>query len=339
MSRIAVAGAAHPHVEYALDEVARSERLELVAVADPDRGVAERCAGRFGAAVFTDHRQMLAEAAADVVVVAGVYGERGGVVVDALAAGCDVLADKPLCTSLDELDRIEAAARASGRRVTLLLEKRYYPETLAALELVRSGELGHVVGIASSGPHKLGRGARPPWFFEPRRYGGILNDLAVHDIDAALLFTGAQRGTVSGAVTAALPDAPGFATYGVASVATPDALITAEVSWLTPAASALHGDYRMRITGTEGSAELYWARHRLEVTTATAPTRDVALPGGFRPAELPLLALSRGEEPDVSTREGILATRLALLAQHSAESSSEPVAWAAAPSPAEQLDH
>jgi predicted dehydrogenase len=327
MKRMAIAGAAHPHVEYALDEAARSPELEVVAVADPSSDVAEKWAAPFGARTFTDHRRMLAEIAPDIVVVAGIYGDRAAVVIDALRAGCDVVADKPLCTTLDELDAIEDAAAETGRSVTLLLEKRSYPETIAALRIVRSGELGTIVGIASMGPHKLNRPTRPAWFFDAARYGGILTDLAVHDIDAALLFTGATEGVVSGAVTGALPGHPDFATYGVVSIITPNALITADVSWLTPAASELHGDYRMRITGTEGTAELFWARHRLVVTTSTVPTREVELPAGFRPAERALAALARGEAPDSSTREGILATRLALHAQRSAGASSERTAW------------
>ena len=329
MTRIGIAGAAHPHVEYAVEEVSRSPELHIVGVSDPSADVAAKWAAPFGARVFTDHRLMLSEVTPDIVVVAGIYGDRGAVVVDALHAGCDVVADKPLCTTLDELEAIEDAARTSGRSVTLLLEKRYYPETIAALEIVRSGELGSIVGIASTGPHKLNRSTRPRWFFEGALYGGILNDLAVHDIDAALLFAGVRAGVVRGSVVAALPGAPDFATYGIASVATPEVLVTAEVNWLTPAASDLHGDYRMRVTGTEGTAELFWARRSLVLTTSSKPTHEIALPEGFRPAEKPLLALAHRELPDISTHESILATRLALLAQRSALSSSEPFAWSA----------
>jgi predicted dehydrogenase len=324
---VAVAGAAHPHVQYALDEIARTPELRLVAVADPSPAVAERCAGPFGARTFADHRRMLEEAAPSIVVVAGVYGDRGRVVVDALRAGCDVVADKPLCTSLEQLDEIERAAAERGRSVSLLLEKRTYPVTIAAQRLVADGGLGAIVGVSSSGPHKLNRAARPPWFLEAGRYGGILTDLAVHDIDAALLLTGAVAGTVTGAVAGTVPAAPGFATYGVASLTTPGALITIEVDWLTPAASDVHGDYRMRLTGTEGTAELLWARNRLVVTTSSTPPRDLPLPAGLRPAERTLLPLARGERPDVSTTESLRATRIALLAQRSAARGSEPQAW------------
>ncbi len=321
--RIAIAGAAHPHAAYVTAEIDRYDDFQLVGVADPDRAVAERYAAPYRARVFADHRELLEATHPDVVMVAGIYADRGRTVVDTLDAGAHVLSDKPLCTSLSDLTAIAEAAHRNSRYVVLLLEKRYYPETLAAIELVRAGELGTIHGIVSSGPHKLNRPSRPEWFFDCNRYGGLLNDLAVHDIDAALYFTGLTAGTVSGA----LAGEPAFPRYGTATLTGPGVLITAGVDWLTPAAAPLHGDYRMKLTGTEGTAELQWARHRLILTTTSKAPYDVPLPTGYRPAELPLQALADGKEPEVSTSQSLLVTRLALLAQQSAESDNLPLPW------------
>jgi predicted dehydrogenase len=317
MTRIAIAGAAHPHVAYATAEVDQIAEYELVAVADPSRETAERWATPYDAKVFTDHQQMLREVEPDVVMVAGIYGDRGQVVADALNAGCHVIADKPLCTTIEDLDAIAEAADRTGRHVTLLLEKRYYPVTLAALDI--ADRLGTIHGVTSSGPHKLNRPTRPGWFFERAQYGGLLNDLAVHDIDAALLFTGLTSGTVSGSIV--------DSSYGVATLSGPGAVITAGVDWMNPAGSPVHGDYRMKLVGTEGTAELLWARDRLVLTTTDLAPHDIPLPAGHRPAELPLQALAAGNEPDITTERGLLVTRLALLAQRSAENGGVPISW------------
>ncbi|MFB8189020.1 Gfo/Idh/MocA family protein [Microbacterium sp. NPDC055988] len=328
MPRIAIIGAAHPHVDYVLDELTRADRaaFELVGVQDSDPAVAARHAARFGVPAFDRAEDLLAEGV-DVAVIAGVYGARGADVIAALRSGAHVLADKPLCTSLAELDEIETAAAESGRTVNLLLEKRGYPETLAALEVVRAGELGDIVGITSSGPHKLNRDQRPAWFFEPVQYGGILTDLSVHDLDAALLFAPADEGVIRGAVSAPLDGAAGFARYGAATLTTPTAVVSAEVSWLTPQASDVHGDYRLRLVGTRGSAEIFWARGRVEVTTDDQPTRTLDLPPGRRPAEEALDAFADGRTPEVGTRDSLAATRLALLAQASADQGGTALAW------------
>ncbi|MCK2035248.1 Gfo/Idh/MocA family oxidoreductase [Microbacterium sp. SSW1-49] len=328
MPRIAIIGAAHPHVDYVLDELARADRggFELVGVQDSDRAVAEKHAGRFGVPAYDRAEDLLAEGI-DIAVIAGVYGTRGADVIAALRAGAHVLADKPLCTSLVELAQIEAEAASSGRTVNLLLEKRGYPETLAALAVVEAGELGDIVGITTSGPHKLNRAQRPDWFFDRAQYGGILSDLAVHDLDAALLFAPADEGVIRGAVSAPLDGAAGFACYGAATLTTPTTVISAEVSWLTPQASDVHGDYRLRLVGTRGTAEVFWARGRVEVTTQDRPVRLLDLPAGQRPAEEALDAFAAGRAPAVSTAVSLAATRLALLAQESADQGGAVLTW------------
>lgn len=328
MLRIAIIGAAHPHVNYVLDELTRSDRagFELVGVQDANHAVAEHYAARFGVPAFDDADALLAEGV-DVAMIAGIYSARGSDVIAALRAGAHVLADKPLCTSLAELDEIETAAAQAHRTVNLLLEKRAYPETLAALEVVAAGELGDIVGITSSGPHKLNREQRPDWFFDPSRYGGILTDLSVHDLDAALLFAPTEEGVVRGAVSAPLDGVEGFYRYGIATFTTPTAVVSAEVTWLTPECSDVHGDYRLRLVGTRGVAEIFWARARVEVTTDEKPLRVLDLPTGRRPAEEALDAFAAGRTPEVGTAESLAATRLALLAQASAAQGGADFTW------------
>ncbi|MDX3659949.1 Gfo/Idh/MocA family oxidoreductase [Streptomyces sp. ID05-26A] len=299
--RLAVAGAAHPHVAYVLDELPLRTDVALVGISD------------------SDHRALLDAQRPDVVVVAGIYAERGQAVVDALRAGAHVIADKPLCTSLSELDAIETAARESGRTVSLLLEKRGYPETLAARELIGSGALGTVSQVAASAPHKLNRASRPSWFLDPATYGGVIGDLAVHDIDLVLWLTGAREGTVS---------AVGGPRHGSLLLRAGEVAATIEVSWLTPDSAPWHGDYRMRLTGTSGTAELLWARGKLEAETHERPLWTVELPERRRPAVAVLDALVAGEEPEVGTAASLLATRIALLAQDSADRGGVR-AWAA----------
>lgn len=323
--RLAVVGAAHPHVAYVLDELAHRADVVLVAVSDPDPALAAGHAAPHGAAAYRDHRALLAEQRPDVVAVAGIYADRAEAVVDSLDAGAHVLADKPLCTSLDQLAAIEAAAARSSRTVSLLLEKRHYPETLAARALLADGALGELVQIASTGPHKLNRPSRPPWFLRRATYGGILGDLAVHDIDLVLLLTGAREGTVCAHTDRA---DPGFARHGTVLLTAGAATATVEVNWLTPAASPWHGDYRMRLTGTRGAAELFWAQGRLTVVTDDRGPYEVPLPPGRRPAADALAALAEGREPEVGTAASIAASRVALLAQESADAGGAVRAYA-----------
>ena len=70
-------------------------------------------------------------------------------------------------------------------------------------ELVRSGRIGQVVQTLGLGPHREGDRAhlaggegRPDWFYDPARTGGILTDIASHQIDQFLWFTDSETADV-----------------------------------------------------------------------------------------------------------------------------------------------
>ncbi len=327
--RVAILGAAHPHVEYALEEVAHRADLELVAAAEPDAAMREQFLGPLtDVPVYDGFADLLDAHAVDVALVAGTSARRAEATLRALDAGAHVLADKPLCTTLDELDAIAAAADRTGRHVSIVFEKRFYPATTALRRLLDDGVLGELAMVASTGPHKLRQTSRPAWFLDPAQYGGIAGDLPIHDIDLVLDMTGATAGTVT-AVTgnARAADHPGFDDHVALLLRAGDVPATIEANWLGPEAADVHGHYRMRVTGSEGTAELDWAYHRLRVTTHDRPTWDEPLGEPVRPARYFFDAVLRGEEPVISTRASLLATRVALTAQESAHRGGALLEW------------
>ncbi len=68
-----------------------------------------------GVPVFTDHRAMLAATHPDVVVICTPPHTHLPIALDALAAGCDLLLEKPPVPSLQAHDTLAAAVAASGR--------------------------------------------------------------------------------------------------------------------------------------------------------------------------------------------------------------------------------
>jgi predicted dehydrogenase len=322
---MAVAGLRHPHVETMLAEAGRPD-VGLVAISDTDDAVRAQRAAQLGVPGLASHHELL-ELCPDVLAVAAVNSDRAEIIVDGLAAGCHVIADKPMCTTLADLEAIATAARSSTGSLTLLLEKRWYPETQACLAIVRQGDLGDVVAIEACGPHRLRPSTRPGWMFDPLRYGGLVNDLAVHDLDLARVFGRVTGSVATGRVTAVArasrSEPTRFADHASVLVEFDGGpLVQASVDWLSPDAAPYHGDYRMRLTGTLGTADLKWRERRLTVATDARPPRDVALRPPARAAEAVFDALLKGEplEPDLD--DSLEATRLALLAQQAADTAS-----------------
>lgn len=331
--RFGLAGLRHPHLDYLLKEIAgRPDDVRIVALAEDDPAIRETFRERLGVTAYADYREMLARESLDAVGVIAVNNAKAPIVVDCLDAGLDVVADKPLCTTLDDLDRIEMAWRRSGKRLSMLLDKRSYAPTLAAKEIVAAGELGDLALAWASGPHRLRRQTRPDWMFRHASYGGILNDLCIHDVDLLLWLSGAQSGAVQGlAGNRAHPDLPEFQDYGQVWLRSDDGLLaTCEAHWFSPEAAPYHGDYRMVLTGTEGTAELRWVQNELQVVTNSRPPEIRPMPPAGSVAGDFFDAILAGREPGVRAEEVLTATRVGLLAQTTANQ-GEWQRWSAVP--------
>lgn len=331
---IAVIGAAHSHIDYVLDEVARRDDVRVAAVVEHDATRRQQLQQRTGAPGYAEVSDMLDRHAIGAASVVTEFGARAGIVATLVARGIFAIVDKPLAVTRRELEDLEAAL-AGRDLVALMLEKRFYPVTLALRGLLADGVLGDIVTIHATGPHKFHAARRPDWMFDAAQYGGILADLTVHDIDLALWLAGGDSGVVSGWVSAL--DAPGvrglpggrrFPGAGRAILTVNGgAQIAIEVDWLQPEASPRHGDYAMRITGTRGRADVLFAEDRLLVETHDAPLREWPLPLGEPPARFAFDHLVNGAPLAVSTADALRATRIAILAQESAANGGTTLAW------------
>jgi predicted dehydrogenase len=190
-TRIAFLGFRHGHVRDAYRRARERPDLEIVACCEEDAGV-RAALEREGVVKVThrDHRKLLETVDCDAVVVGTVFGSRGAIVADSLAAGRHVLADKPLCTTVAELNRIEELARKYGRTVGMMLEMRDAGVFIGMRRLVREGAIGEVRAAAFGGQHPLLPATRPAWYHEEGGHGGTINDIAVHGIDLIPWMTG-----------------------------------------------------------------------------------------------------------------------------------------------------
>jgi predicted dehydrogenase len=125
----------------------------VVAVADPHEGSQRWAVDLAGPdadlVVFDHHRDLLASALCDAVVVATPNHTHVDVMADVLAVdGLHVLVEKPLCTTVaDCRSVIDAAADRSGV-VWVGLEYRYMPPVARLVERVHAGEIGRVRMVA-----------------------------------------------------------------------------------------------------------------------------------------------------------------------------------------------
>jgi predicted dehydrogenase len=328
--RFAVFGARHWHVLEIARAIRADERFELVGVAEPDEETRYQVQTELQIPAFTSHREMLDADAVDAVAVASINNERVEVIADALAADVHVLADKPMVVSLDQLDQVEAAARSSQATLSCALTLRFTPHFVAAKAAIDRGEIGQVIGSYAQGPHKLGVARRPAWMFNREKYGGVLLDLAVHDIDVARWIHGAEPvAVVADEGSSRFADLD-FADYASVYLRMADGSVAVcRSSWLTPDDDPSHGDRRLIVEGTEGSLEIVdAAERRLTINSAgTVETRTnvreemVGQPDAMAELVGDFAHGISGEAPQLITaRETIESHRWTLKARVQAES-------------------
>jgi len=242
---------------------------ELVGLSsdDPDAAVAQAARSRWPDAPWVaDGSELLRDPTIDLIVTAAVPDRRGPIAVEALRHGKDVVADKPGCVSLDQLADVERAVAETGRFWSVTFSERFEVACVVkAGELVREGRIGTVVQTLGVGPHRIGDrghlaggGGRPDWFYDKARYGGILTDIASHQIDQFLWFTGARTGEVvtSSVGNFANPDEPGLQDFGEILLRSDNAQGYIRVDWYTPDGLPTWGDGRLTVLGTEGYIEM-----------------------------------------------------------------------------------
>ena len=132
------------------------------------------------------------------------------------------------------------------------------PASTLASQLVADGAIGKVVQTVGLGPHRLNRATRPDWFFRKACFGGILTDIASHQIDQFLHYTGSDTAEVTHAFTANYANLsdPELQDFGEINLRSDRGTGYIRVDWFTPDALPNWGDGRLTILGTQGYIEL-----------------------------------------------------------------------------------
>lgn len=200
--KVLMHGFCHNHI-YGLYRKALEmpEQLEIVGCLEDDQVMGEAAKERLGVCLDDRSYEEWLNKDIDIVVIGDKYGQRGETAIKALRAGKHVIADKPLCTSLEELDEIETLAKENNVKVGCMLDLRDKPTIRRAKELLREDKLGEVRNVSFTGQHYIDYGNRPSWYFEEGMHGGTINDLAIHGVDIVRGITGLEVEKVDGVRT------------------------------------------------------------------------------------------------------------------------------------------
>jgi len=258
--RFAAIGLDHRHIYHLVgDLIAAGAECVGYCPLTSDPKVLDGFRERFPRLVAVDRDRLFDDPSIDIIVSAAIPCDRAGIAIRAMRAGKDVMVDKPGATTGAQIDEIERVAAETGRIFSICFSERFVVRACeVAARLVAEGAIGKVVQTVGLGPHRLNRAIRPGWFFERAAYGGILIDIASHQIDQFLFFTGATDTKIVASTVAnhGLPELPDFDDFGEILLRGDRASGYVRVDWFTPDGLGAWGDGRLTILGTEGFVEL-----------------------------------------------------------------------------------
>ena len=168
--------------------------VKIVGVADPDENRAKALAAQFGIPRVYPSLQAMAEARPNVIHVLTPPASHMPLVLEALDMRCHVFVEKPMAESAADCDRMIASAREKGLVLSVNHSARMDPIVLEALEMLRNGACGEIMGAdffrSSDYAAFSGGPAMPPWF---RNGSYPFQDLGVHGLYLMEAFLGPIR--------------------------------------------------------------------------------------------------------------------------------------------------
>jgi hypothetical protein len=323
----------HGHIYGMVDAVTRGGG-QLVSFFAKEPDLVAAFAKRYPEAkLAANQKEILEDQSTQLILSSGIPIERAPLGIEVMKHGKDYLVDKPGVTSLEQLKAVRATQQATKRIYSIMYSERHENRaTVKAGELVKAGAIGKVIQTIGMGPHRMSLSTRPEWFFDTKYYGGIITDIASHQFDQFLFFTGSTQAEIVAAQVGNVnhPQYPKFEDFGDVMIKGDKGTGYIRVDWFTPDGLKTWGDGRLTILGTDGYIEI---RKNIDIAKSDAGNnlylvnqketryidcKDVPLPFGT----LFVDDVLNRTETAMPQAHCFLATEMALKAQKMAQSIS-----------------
>lgn len=246
-----------------LKPLAQHSGAEIVALCGRDAKRRAELAGRYGIEkLYADGEAMINAGGIDALIVAAPDDFHYPISMAAIAAGLDVLCEKPLANTAAEAWAMHHAAEAMGCRTMVMFTWRWQPHFRYLRTMLDAGVIGRVQRAELSFRGGFARNEIYQWRFNPRRANGTAADLGSHMVDlgrwlfgevasvSAKLSTIVDRSMIAGHEAGSGNDS---ATLLLGFAGGPEAVI--DVSSATPVGDRL-AEQRVRVEGDEGTIEI-----------------------------------------------------------------------------------
>ena len=313
--------------QYLLRTVIEQPGVKVVAVCDikPDRlDKSATMAARDQPTTFTDYRKLLERKDITAVYIATPCDLHAEMAIAALQAGKHVYCEKPIGVTPQQVGNLVRAARAAKTVFQAGQQMRSSARLRATIAKVHEGVLGKIIMVKAqrhAGDDLDHQGPSADWFFNARRSGDVIVEMAVHNLDACNWVIGSRPERAAGFGGALLwkNDPPGRTNmdgYTLSYEYANDVKLSFTQVFFHPGGLPGGGQY-FYVYGTEGAVDLsaatFYPRARKAAPQVLVPAE--AEPEGRRDAHLAafLESIRTGAKPPADITVGATGALTAIL--------------------------
>ena len=160
-----------------------------------------------GAKLYRDYRKLLEDKDIDGVIISTPLGSHAAITLDALSAGKHVFCEKAMARTLDECKAVYDAYQRSDKVLYFCMQRMFDEKYLRGMKLLHDGLIGEIVGMRCHWFRNADWRREVPspelerqinWRLYKEHSGGLMTELACHQIEVCNLAVGRIPQSISG---------------------------------------------------------------------------------------------------------------------------------------------
>lgn len=270
--RVGILGTSHVHTPTylrCLTTGKNAARVEIAGIYDNGDGRARAMALEKGLPILGSPQEVLAQRP-DFAMICTENARHIEMFRHAAEAGVDVLCEKPLATTAEDMDEMLRTSQERGIKLMTTFPNRYIHSYRSAKAAYDAGRLGKLLGVRATNKGEMPGG----WFVDPALSGGgCIIDHTVHVADLINHLLGEMPVSVRASSAQRLYD--GLAVEDVALVSfvyASGTFVTLDASWSRTKAFPYARDLTLQLVGERASANVHYFAESNEVFSENSGT-------------------------------------------------------------------
>ncbi|MFY0758902.1 Gfo/Idh/MocA family oxidoreductase [Metabacillus dongyingensis] len=317
--KVGIISFAHMHAHSYASVLKEIDGVILVGIADENEARGRDAADKFGVTYYFDFNDLLAEDI-DAVIVTSENSNHHRHVTAAAKAGKHILCEKPLGTTMKEMEEMVLTCQKHGVKLQTAFPVRFNTSIQEAEKIIKEGKLGRVIAMKGTN-----RGTNPGGWFVNKSLsgGGAVMDHTVHVVDIMRWFLNAEVTEVYAEADAFFSDE--IDDCGILTMEFDNGVFaTLDCSWSRNKTYPTWGDVTLEVIGSEGTIFIDAFGQKLNVYSDENGTKwhywgddmDKDLIKDF------ITCVKLDLEPSITGQDGLKAVEVALAAYQAVEQKS-----------------